>query len=227
MLPDWKYWCEVDMSGGEPTEEVECDGELALVNIGWTVPMGLSESVFVGGEEITTSIEIPDTVKELKPGVLSGLSKVEHIHLPNTISAIGDSAFDGCKSLKEINIPESVTTIGVCAFFGCESLTKVVIPGTVRCVSRWAFSDCRGLNTVILTSGHTNIGYGAFYACRNLRTIISLNPCPPECEQAFYYGKDLTLYVPAGSVEAYANAEWWNKFKEIKEIDPNEALNYC
>jgi hypothetical protein len=34
-----------------------------------------------------------------------------------------------------------------------------------------------------------------------------------------------TLYVPAGSVEAYANAEGWNKFKEIKEIDPNDSSN--
>jgi hypothetical protein len=227
MLPDWKYWCEVDMSGGEPTEEVECDGELALVNIGWTVPMGLSEHVFVGGEEISTSIEIPDTVKELKPGVLCGLSKVEYIHLPNTISTIGEGALSDCESLKEINIPESVTTIGVRAFFGCESLTKVVIPGTVRCISRWAFSQCHGLTTVVLTSGHTKIGYGAFYACNNLRTVISLNPCPPDCKDAFDYGKELTLYVPAGSVEAYANAEGWNKFKEIKEIDPNETLNYC
>jgi hypothetical protein len=80
---------------------------------------------------------------------------------------------------------------------------------------------------VILTSGHTNIGYGAFYACNNLRTVISLNPWPPECADASEYGKELTLYVPTGSVEAYANAEGWNKFKEIKEIDSNETLNYC
>jgi hypothetical protein len=33
--------------------------------------------------------------------------------------------------------------------------------------------------------------------------------------------EEATLYVPAGSVEAYANAYGWNKFKEIKEIDPN------
>jgi hypothetical protein len=205
MLPDWEYWCEINLLG-------ECSN-----------PMGLSELVFVGGEEITTSIEIPDTVKKLKPGVLCGLSKVEHIHLPNTISAIGDCALSDCESLKEINIPESVTTIGESAFMWCNSLTKVVIPGTVRCISRWAFSQCHGLTTVVLTSGHTNIGYGAFYACNNLRTVISLNPCPPECEYAFEYDTGVTLYVPVGSVEAYANAEGWNKFKEIKEIDPNDV----
>jgi hypothetical protein len=209
ILPDWEYWCEINLLGE------------------WSNPMGLSERVFVGGEEISTSIEIPDTVKELKPGVLCGLSKVEHIHLPNTISAIGEGALSDCESLKEINIPESVTTIGESAFMWCNSLTKVVIPGTVRCISRWAFSQCHGLTTVILTSGHTNIGYGAFYACNNLRTVISLNPWPPECADASEYGKELTLYVPTGSVEAYANAEGWNKFKEIKEIDSNETLNYC
>jgi hypothetical protein len=207
ILSDWEYWCEINLLGE------------------WSNPMGLSERVFVGGEEITTSIEIPDTVKELKPGVLCGLSKVEYIHLPNTISAIGEGTLSDCESIKEINIPESVTTIGESAFMWCNSLTKVVIPGTVRCISRWAFSQCHGLTTVVLTSGHTNIGYGAFYACNNLRTVISLNPCPPECEKAFDYGKDLTLYVPAGSVEAYANAEGWNKFKEIKEIDPNDSSN--
>jgi hypothetical protein len=208
ILSDWEYWCDINLLGE------------------WSNPMGLSERVFVGGEEITTSIEIPDTVKELKPGVLCGLSKVEHIHLPNTISAIGEGALSDCESIKEINIPESVTTIGESAFMWCNSLTKIVIPGTVRCISRWAFSQCHGLTTVVLTSGHTKILYGAFFACNNLRTVISLNPCPPKCEKyAFDYGKDLTLYVPAGSVEAYANAEGWNKFKEIKEIDSNETLN--
>jgi hypothetical protein len=184
MLPDWEYWCAINLLGE------------------WPNPLVLSERVFIGGEEISTSIEIPDTVRELKPGVLCGLKTVEHIHLPNTISKIGESAFGDCQSLKEINIPESVTEIGEKAFAWCASLKTVVIPRSVHYISRWAF-----------------------YACDNLRTVISLNPCPPDCEYAFEYGKDLTLYVPAGSVEAYANAEGWSKFKEIKEVDPNETLN--
>jgi hypothetical protein len=272
MLPDWKYWCRIVLDDDLPAGEIEFYGEFEFVFIGWRVPMDVSERVFVGGEEITTSIDIPDTVKVLNPGVLCGFSKVEHIHLPNTISAIGagafndckslkeinipesvtaiwertfagceslkeinipesvttigDRAFAGCESLKEINIPESVTTIGIEAFAGCESLTKVVIPESVRCIYIRAFEGCQGLTTVVLTSGVREIWDGAFCACNNLRTVISLNPCPPECEKyAFDYRKDLTLYVPAGSVEAYANAECWNKFKEIKEIDSNEALN--
>jgi hypothetical protein len=251
MLPDWKYWCRIVLDDDNPAGEIEFYGEFEFVFIGWRVPMRVSERVFVGGEEITTSIDIPDTVTVLNPGVLCGFSKVEHIHLPNTISAIGAGAINDCKSLKEINIPESVTTIGEEAFAGCkslkeinipesvttireeafawcDSLTKVVIPESVRCISIRAFENCHGLTTVVLTSGVRQIWHCAFCACNNLRTVISLNPCPPECEvHAFDYGKDQTLYVPVGSVEAYANAEGWNKFKEIKEIDPNEALNYC
>jgi hypothetical protein len=204
ILPDWKYWCGINLLGE------------------WSNPLVTSEHVFIGDEEISTSINIPDKVRELKPGVLCGLSKVEHIHLPNTINAIGEGAFSGCESLKEINIPESVTTIGEKAFMWCNLLTKVVIPRSVRCISRWAFSNCNGLASVVLTAGLRQIEYGAFYACYNLRSVISLNTCPPDSEDAFDY-KGITLYVPAGSVEAYAKAEGWKKFENIKEIDPNDA----
>jgi hypothetical protein len=61
--------------------------------------------------------------------------------------------------------------------------------------------------------------------------VTVLNSVPPFLEEDVFFQFDKstleegTLYVPAGSVEAYANAKGWNMFKKIKEIDPNETSN--
>ena len=83
-----------------------------------------------------------------------------------------------------------------CKYYGCSSLDTIVIPAKV-----------------------TNIGLEAFYNV-SLECITCLNPIPPKCEYlAFVSFNNCSLYVPAGSEDAYRNDPIWGKFSSINPIN--------
>jgi hypothetical protein len=71
-----------------------------------------------------------------------------------------------------------------------------------------------------------SIEAGAFKDGSAIRTVISHNPVPPTIEDPF---NDTTylegeLYVPAQSIDAYASADGWKNFWEIKAIDESNGI---
>ena len=68
----------------------------------------------------------------------------------------------------------------------------------------------------------TSIGDYAFYECSNLTSIICKAVTPPTIEDSCTFGevdKSIPVYVPAGSVEAYKAAEYWNEFTNFVGIE--------
>lgn len=119
--------------------------------------------------------------------------------IPEGVTAIGDYAFDLCAGPSFYDIPEGVTKIGERAFFRCWNLSKIIIPSTVDTICDLAF-----------------------YYTTMLDTVICKAAIPPvindELTFDWYYNKDAVLYVPAESVEAYKNANVWEKFQIIVPI---------
>ncbi|MDR1562674.1 MAG: leucine-rich repeat domain-containing protein [Dysgonamonadaceae bacterium] len=75
------------------------------------------------------------------------------------------------------------------------------------------------ITTVVIENSVTSIGIAAFYGCSGLTSVTNYNPTPQNIEGWVFYNVDLsnvTLYVPAESVEDYKAAETWKKFGEIK-----------
>jgi len=65
---------------------------------------------------------------------------------------------------------------------------------------------------------------GAFQGCSGLISITSFAVAPPRCdsEHEFHDGIDLQnciVYVPAGSTEAYKQAQGWSVFDHIEQIN--------
>ena len=107
-----------------------------------------------------------------------------------------------------------------------EEIKDLVIPNGLNYIGDKAFSFCSGLTSLTIPEKVTNIGAGAFYECSGLTTITSLNKTPPKVGVAPFYGcYSATLQVPKGSKKAYMNADYWNKFKKIVEIDPTGIEN--
>ena len=157
----------------------------------------------------------------------SGLTSVT---IPNSVTSIGNYAFWAC-GMTSVTIPNSVTFIGALAFKYCNKLTSVTIPNSVTSISNDVFNNCSKLTSVTIPNSVTSIGSCAFESCVSLKDVYCYAENVPETRaSAFTYCNldNMSLHVPAGSVEAYKSTEPWNQFKEIKAIeDSNEfSLNF-
>lgn len=156
-------------------------------------------------------------------------TKLTSINLPTTLTTIGTDVFTGCFKLQALNLPEALTTIGINAFDRCTTLTSFAIPDNVTSVGSYAFAQCIGITTLTIGAGVTEFGEAPFYMCVGLRKIISYAVNPPSVgeNELFNYPEELydvvTLYVPEGSVTAYANHPAWGRLFRVKVIgDPDD-----
>ncbi|HAP28787.1 MAG TPA: cell surface protein [Porphyromonadaceae bacterium] len=190
-----------------------------------------------------TSVTIPNSVTTIGESAFYGCSDLTSVTIPNSVTTIGAFAFSECHSLTSITIPNSVTTIGALAFCYCDSLTSVTISNSVTTIEEATFSNCDHLTSVTIPNSVTTIGDSAFLACYHLTSVTIPASVTYLGEKAFYdcgleciymqvkeplsctkvvSDKDLelcTLYVPAGTLEAYKKVDPWRNFCNIEEME--------
>ena len=83
----------------------------------------------------------------------------------------------------------------------------------VETVVNNAFYNVKTLSTITLPASVKSIGSWAFYDCSNLTTITLLGSVPPTgTDDMFNNVKNLVIYVPAESVDAYKSASYWSDY---------------
>ncbi len=107
------------------------------------------------------------------------------------ISSIGDSAF-GETAVEELNFLDSTFTTINATFRGCEALQSLYLPATL-----------------------TEVGERSFEDCKNLTSLYIAATTPPMLSSDAFnvVSNELSIYIPAESVEAYKNAENWSNFE--------------
>ena len=150
--------------------------------------------------------------------------------IPNSVTFIGHDAFTSCTGLTSVTIPNSVTRVGILAFSECSGLTSVIIPNSVTHIYAEAFWGCSGLTSVTIPNSIMFIDQRVFYGCSSLTEIINQQAIPLLRLYSFdeagiiynaFFGTnitDCTLFVPAGSEEAYRAAPVWQDFGKIVAI---------
>ncbi len=154
----------------------------------------------------------------------SGLTSVT---IPNSVTSIGNYAFWAC-GMTSITIPNSVTFIGALAFKYCNKLTSVTIPNSVTSIGSDVFNNCSKLTSVTIPNSVTSIGSCAFESCVSLKDVYCYAENVPETRaSAFTYCNldNVSLHVPAGSVDAYKVATPWSGFKEVVAIESKKTIN--
>ena len=147
------------------------------------------------------------------------------------ITTIGEAAFFECSTLRSITIPEGVTTIEYGAFYNCANLKEVTLPEGVATIANYAFCNCTALHKVTIPASVTFLGDYAFSGCTYLVGVYCKATTPPVGGHGMFANNGLyrQIYVPAESVEAYRQAQYWIEYSaDIKgynfEKDNIEAV---
>ena len=190
--------------------------------------------------------ELPDlsNIDTLGISVFYGCSALKSVSLPASITYIPDDAFNMCMGVKEVHLPESIESIGDYAFWQIPLLENIKIPASVTSIGNSAFSFCENLRTIDFSEGLIAIGDFAFSQLGQLESISLPKSIKSIGSDAFADGfklKDvyvqwqeplvlqndifdsyqhtlgMTLHVPVGTAEQYANTQYWSNFRNIVE----------
>ena len=219
----------------------------------YTVPDGvtiLGAEAFAEYQELE-QVNIPESVTEIDYLCFSW-SGIKSITIPETVTLIGRSAFEHCSGLKTVHIPNG-TDVEANAFEACESLesfTGRFATEDGRCLIKnnalYAFAPA-GLKKYTLPEGITSIESGFTYGRgipsltlpASLKTInwlwgsaIKEITCLAEEPPTVAYSYSLeelsnleAIYVPAKSVDAYKQAQYWSDFADKIQAIPGEQPN--
>lgn len=103
------------------------------------------------------------------------------------------------------NIRVPVTMIDEQAFIDCKKITQVNIPSSIESIGKVAFRFCTGLTKLFVhAKTPPNVGTNAFS----------------------YVEKDIPVYVPAASLDAYKAAAGWKDFTNLQGLVTINNLNY-
>ncbi len=157
------------------------------------------------------SVNLPQSIKEIRRDAFSRCSELEYINFPESLTAIGAYAFDKCKSLKEIYIPAGVTKL-VCVFEGCGGLESITVAegnpvfrSTGNCLIEIETKKLlRGCYNSVIPSGGVveRIDNYSFDKCEKLESIV----------------------IPDGVTEIFNNA--FKKCTNLKSVTIAKTVTY-
>ncbi|MGE5395002.1 MAG: leucine-rich repeat protein [Candidatus Saccharibacteria bacterium] len=199
------------------------------------------------GKSSLTSIVLPTNITSIGNLSFAYCSGLTTMNISSSVTAINNQAFDHCIHLTTVNIPSSVKTIEYQAFYHCEGLVDITIPSSVTKIGYEAFALCTNLASVAIAYGVKTIETNAFWFCNKLTKVSIPSSVTSLGSYAFYeslslsqvtvnwsvplnlgaytavfsnnqYTQVANLYVPFGTVSAYAAADQWKDFKNIHEM---------
>lgn len=167
-----------------------------------------------------TEISIPNSVKEIGSSAFNGCNSIASAKWGNNLEQIGQYAFYNCSKIDSICLPNTLTEIGYYAFYGCSNAKYAKLSNQLTDIREYTFSGCRSLEGIVIPASVETIGQHAFDGCRSMQYVTCEAINPPVCgTQTFnYVDKSIPLYVPAASMETYAQADQWRDFSDIRPI---------
>ena len=179
-----------------------------------------------------TELTISKGVKIIGTYAFQECTSLSSVTIPESVTSIGAGPFCLCSSLMSfkgkfassdgrflmnsglliqaasgamaghLDIPDSVTRIGDDAFNRCTGLTSVTIPKSVTRLGKWAFYECTDLTSITVLPDFPPVGQSLM--------LDSTNNCP--------------IYVPAGSIDAYKSAQYWNEYADRIQAIPSAPV---
>lgn len=132
----------------------------------------IGHSVF--NDKNVTSLEIPDSVRELKDYAFASNRELKSVKLPENLEKMGTNVFFNCTSLETVEFNKKLKEIGFSSFCGT-ALKSVTFPedGVMTSLGPNIFFQCRQLSEVNLPANITKIEDSTFAECADNLTIIA------------------------------------------------------
>ena len=175
----------------------------------------ISTHAFADCDSVVT-IYIPSTVKNIN-AAFCGMKNLRSVRIPPEMSIIGSAAFVLCTSLDGVDIPEGVERIGLDAFAKCSSLQNIQLPQSLKAIERGVFWECTALREIVIPAGVNEIGDYAFYNCTALRHVYN-HAIEPQKITMIFNTPQVTVHVPAESLEAYKKDFNWQKYNIVGDL---------
>ena len=149
--------------------------------------------------------------------------------------AMQDAPFGGCNNISTLVFGEGVEVVPENIMYDNEHaipyhIKKLVIPSTVKSIGYNAFrSDFTDAEVYIFIADTSAVVLGeqilGAYTVIYPPITSDLEAGRTETHSPELYYDNATLYVPRGSVEQYSNADPWNRFPNIVEIEVKGDVN--
>ena len=160
--------------------------------------------------------------------------KITSVVMPNGLTTLADGAFLGCTSLNNVGWSPALTSIGQTAFYNT-GFTSITIPEGVTSIGEQAFAFCGSLGSITFPATLLTVGKDVIEESPVL-ALYSRSPTPPDAlgnfctaenpsaynsaynwnfgTNEFDFYSHCILYVEPRTdiLEAYSNAEYWQKF---------------
>jgi len=220
-------------------------GLVAFCNCTGITEMIFPESVrtvgmaaFLGCENLSF-VKLNEGLETLQGGSFSGCGLTE-ITIPSTVTKIENGVFGLNYDLEEIIVAEGNTRFSVAdgvlyssdlstlyCYPGGKADEEFTIPSTTTTIYENAFEGAGLLKSVAIPESISTYGSAVFYECPQLNDVYALNPKPVSLPNESVFETNITnratLHVPTGSVDAYKNNEYWQKFVSIIPIGEIEV----
>lgn len=203
-----------------PNDEVIYEGELTIPdsitynNNVYTVTKigryGLASAgadyygILMGGISAITSVHLPNTLRSIAYGGLSG-SNLRELQLPESVEMLSKDCFTAMTELTSVTLSNQLTYIPHYCFWQCHMLESVNLPASINALGTMSFVDCTSLE--LLVSNAINVPVTAIDAEHGVSAIFSSN----------LEGK--VLAVPQISIDNYRNDPLFGQWGTIIPID--------
>ena len=118
-----------------------------------------------------TTIQLPDSIKEIQEYVFGNCIELAEISLPAHLEEIEGKAFYNCDNLTEITIPKSVIYGGGYWFEECDNLRKIVLEEGTEKILDDAFRNLKSDFAILIPVSVISIGNRSFEGCDNLKDV--------------------------------------------------------
>lgn len=195
------------------------------------IPDAENEVAVMSYSEGNTVVDIPESVEHngilysvttIAPSALFRRSDIEEVIIPASVKLIREDNFNYCSALKKVTIADSETPIELSNnnFTDNSNFTDLYVGRNLNYSDNsYCFLWNDKLAHIVLGAEVTSLPDNVFSHCYNLKLIESLNPNPPAIGNRVFGYNDLSIIVPAESVEAYKKS--WEQYADYISVAVN------